>query len=187
MAHAELGPITGYPEAVAGRRRGNPAPLAIMGFGPLPAGLLNPDGPGEVGHGPRHKELQPKYEKQRLSLEQAKRLVLEANGDDGERFWQNAVERAKMFNETEPKFAEAITYDDGKDEHTVKVVVGLGLVPETHYLGLKGSNKSGYHWVHKHAKKNRPLEVLDPETGITYKVGGEFRVTDWYREKKKNT
>jgi hypothetical protein len=181
----------------AGNRRGNPAPLAIMGMGPLPLGLVNPigdwfgskdKGPGEEGHGPRHKELQPKYERQKLTLEEAKAALIEAYGEEeGERQFANAFERGEMFHGKKPAYAEAITYDDGKEEHTVKAVVALGMVPETHYTTPWPSNKKGYHWIHKHKKGNEPIEVLDPETGVTMKIGGEFRVTDWWREKKKNT
>lgn len=89
----------------------------------------------------------------------------------------------KFHGGLEPKDVRIVRVDDGKKKTTRKVVVGLGVVPETHYVTpYEGSNKQGYYWVHEHPEGKEPLEVLDPETGVTMKIGGSFKVTDWWHD-----
>lgn len=162
-----------------GGRRSNPAPLAIMGLGPLPAGLLNPAGGDEeydvLGPGPGEKGKMGKKPK----VVETKLKLSEIEGLPG---YKEALASYERFHGAKPTHGMALTVDDGKPGHTVKVVVGLGKVPETHYVTPWKSNKKGYHWIHHHPKGGEPFEVLDPVTGITSKIGGSFRVTDWWRK-----
>lgn len=96
--------------------------------------------------------------------------------------FEKAKKAFKKFHEQDPHGAVVMRFDDGKPGVTRKVVVALGQVPETHYVTPWESNKKGYYWVHKHPKKGMPLEVLDPETGLTSKIGGTYKVTDWWHK-----
>lgn len=91
------------------------------------------------------------------------------------------AERAfRRFHGEPPTGVTVYRYQDGQRGVTRRVLVALGTVPETHYRVPWGSNKKGYHWVHKHPSASPPLEVLDPRTGITSKIGGTYKVTDWW-------
>lgn len=104
-----------------------------------------------------------------------------------------ALERFKQFHggskraAIEPEQALVVRVPDGSRRVTRKVVVAVGRVPETHYLGgsaPKGSTKKGYHWVHEHEPGREPIEVLDPETrGVHLKLplDKRTRTTDWMR------
>jgi len=91
----------------------------------------------------------------------------------------------KKFHNEEPTVAKVVRVPDGKPGVTRKVVVALGYVPETHYFVPEDwkSSKNGPHYVHPHPEGGEPLEVLDPETGLTSKIPGpKTRVTDWWRD-----
>lgn len=94
---------------------------------------------------------------------------------------EKAAKRYKKFHGHNPTHATVVQIDDGKKGVTRKVVVALGTVPETHYQVPWKSNKEGYYWVHPHPKGDEPLEVLDPDTELTFKIpGSRTKVTDWW-------
>lgn len=104
-----------------------------------------------------------------------------------------AVERFEL--DKVPGFAKAMAHYrqfHGADPDSVsvmqypgegsKVVVRMGEVPETHYLGPDNSNKRRTHWVHKHSEKGKgknPDLLFDPETGLMTIAGGTYKVTRW--------
>ena len=71
-----------------------------------------------------------------------------------------------------------IRRDDGKEEVTTQVVFGLGSVPETHYETRGGSNKDGYHWIHKW--EEQPLLTWDPELEVYVQIPAPGNdISDW--------
>lgn len=66
------------------------------------------------------------------------------------------------------------------------VAIGLGAVPETHYMVPEewDSSKGPHYYVHEHPEGKEPLEVKDVETGLTSKLptSPDMKITDWWRE-----
>jgi hypothetical protein len=73
---------------------------------------------------------------------------------------------------------------DGKKRVRVEHAhVGLHRTLETAYETPEewDSNKKGSLWLHEHPRgEGAPLELLDPQTNTTRKVGGDFVIDDWW-------
>ena len=85
------------------------------------------------------------------------------------------------FHGVEPKNFKIAVVPNGAKKVTRKAVTVLGKAPELHYIAddHAGSNKQGYHWVHKTTKGKEPIMVKHPDTGNVEVLGGAMRVTDW--------
>jgi len=133
-----------------------------------------------------------RLDEERVALDEAAQLP----------HYDAAVRRYEEFHGAAPTDARVIRVDDGKRGVTRKVVTALGEVPETHYRTPwrsqkatgddfsdwerkfgKSKKKGLVHWVHHHLEGGMPLEVLDPETGLTIKLPTteSTQITDyWY-------
>lgn len=93
-----------------------------------------------------------------------------------------ATHRYKRFHETLPQGVRLIRVPDGRDEVTrdPNLYVALHETLETPYVVPWESSKAGTIWFHEHPEDGRPLEVLNPRTGITSKVGGTYLIDEWW-------
>jgi hypothetical protein len=95
-----------------------------------------------------------------------------------------AQKEHQAFHGRRAKKLLVVRVDDGKPGVTQKLVVGLGMVPETVYSVPQewGSSKGPHTYVHDHPAGKEPIEVKDPETGLTMKLPtyGGMRVTNWW-------
>lgn len=168
--HAELHPETGQcrPCLISGLRHGGED---------LPPGLKNPKrrrrNPGAgIPRGGRS----------------GSRVVGEATIEEavrvhGAKKVANAQKRAKKFHGREAERAVVVRVPDGKKKVTKKLVVAMGLVPETVYQvpGEWGSSKGDHVYQHDHPATKPPIKVLDPETNLTMDLPQhpDARITDW--------
>jgi hypothetical protein len=97
-------------------------------------------------------------------------------------------QKFKRFHGTAPTGGFVLRIPDGKpgvtrDPH---LYVALHETLETPYVVPWPSVKRGENpddpqvWFHEHPAGSRPLEVLNPRTGVTSKVGGSYVVDDWW-------
>jgi len=102
------------------------------------------------------------------------------------------------FHGHSPDHVELFAIDDGKKEITVdRVHAALHRTLETNYMvPWENSNKHGTLWKHEHKEgkglkglergktlpnpDDLPLEIYDPATKTTRKIGGKFQVKDWW-------
>ena len=129
--------------------------------------------------------------------EKTKRVPLQKAQDrfDG---YDEALTAYTKFHGSNPGYVELHAIDDGRDEVTVdRVHAALHRTLETNYVvPWKGSNKHGTLWLHEHKEgaglrglqkgvqmpnpDDLPLEVYDPATKTTRKIGGRFKISDWW-------
>ena len=119
-----------------------------------------------------------KGKKVEISIEAARAFATKIGQADA---FEAAMKAHKTFHGIYPDKVTVYRFPDGKKKINRKFVAGLGRVPETHYYKAhpKG-NKAKTYWVHKHPPGGEPLEVLDPSTGLTSKIGGTCKVTTWW-------
>jgi len=102
------------------------------------------------------------------------------------------------FHGHPPGHVELFAIDDGKKEITVdRVHAALHRTLETNYMvPWENSNKHGTLWKHEHKEgkglkglergkplpnpEDLPLEIYDPATKTTRKIGGKFQIRDWW-------
>lgn len=102
------------------------------------------------------------------------------------------------FHGSAPTHLELYAIDDGKKEITVdRVHAALHRTLETNYMvPWENSNKHGTLWKHEHKEgkglkglergkplpnpEDLPLEIYDPATKTTRKIGGKFLIRDWW-------
>lgn len=97
--------------------------------------------------------------------------------------YEVAEHKYKRFHERLPEKATVFLVDDGKLETTrdPNLYVALHETLEVPYVVPWQSQKSGVVWFHEHPEDGRPLKVLNPMTGITLDIGGNYVVDDyWY-------
>lgn len=118
------------------------------------------------------KKRRPKFEK--ITVEEARRRGIKGIDE--------AVKRYKRFHGKAPRHVKIYHLPDGKKKARLEHMhVGLHRTLETPYVVNWPSNKQGSLWLHEHPEgEGAPLEVLDPDTGITKKIGGDFVVDDWW-------
>lgn len=131
-----------------------------------------------------------KPKKKRFSLEEAKKRFKDFDG---------ALRAYRRFHDRDPDHVDLYEFDDGEPgvrEDPVQVALHRTL--ETNYIVPDGwdSNKNGALYKHEHIEgalngdvdidariEELPLEVYDRRTNTTRKFGGNFYITDWWREK----
>jgi len=95
-----------------------------------------------------------------------------------------AIKKFKRFHgsSSNPDHVDVYHLPDGRNEERVENVhAALHRTLETPYVVPWKSNKKGTLWLHEHPEGDgAPLEVLDPETGTTRKIAGDFVVDDWW-------
>lgn len=120
-----------------------------------------------------HEKRKKKPRTKRVSLDEAR-----------ERFhgFDQAVARYEKFHGNAPQEVEVYYLPDGHDQERVENVhVALHRTIETPYVVPWESNKKGSVWLHEHPEgEDAPLEVLDPDTGTTRKIGGVYVVGEWW-------
>jgi len=111
---------------------------------------------------------------QRVSIEEARKKGVEGI--------EEAIERYVKFHGAQPRHVDIYHLPDGKSELRMEHAhVALHRTLETPYVVPWKSNKKGSLWLHEHPKgEGAPLEVLDPETGTTRKIGGDYVVDEWW-------
>lgn len=130
----------------------------------------------------------PREKKKRVSLSEARRRF------EG---YEEALDAYKEFHGEDPDHVNVFMIDDGRDEVTVEPVhAALHRTLETNYVVPWKSNKRGTLWLHEHKEgaglkglqkgarmprpEDLPLEVYDPRTKTTRKIGGRFQIRDWW-------
>lgn len=113
-----------------------------------------------------------------ISLDEARKFAKQVGQEAA---FEAAMRAHKKFHGVWPDKVTVYRFPDGGKKINRKFVAGLGRVPETHYYkSHPDGNKANTYWVHKHPPGGEPLEVLDPATGVTSKIGGTFKVTSWW-------
>jgi hypothetical protein len=107
---------------------------------------------------------------------------------------ERALSVTRAWNGGAAQEVDVYRYDDGKPGLTRVAVVALGRVPTSAYKGLpdsplKGPRAAPHGWEHPHPKRSMPLEVYNPLTGVTSKIGGTYWIGGastaqgaWYRD-----
>lgn len=116
------------------------------------------------------KKKRPKAKK--VGLEEARKY----------RGFEEAIEAYERFHGTKPSEMTIYFIEDGQDAERIdNVHTALHRTLETPYVVPWKSNKKGSLWLHEHPKgEGAPLEVLDPFTGTTKKIAGDYVVDDWW-------
>ena len=144
--------------------------------------IMAPRGP-QFWLGPRRKRGRKRRNNPPAAPELVERVEDLDEFADAEGF-DAAWKHNATWHDNEPTHAELYRIDDGLPDDHVRVVSGLGRIPETHYfVEDPDSNKHGPHWQHHHHPGYEPIEYFDPATGMVGKVLNGAIVTDWYREK----
>lgn len=153
-------------ETSARRRRGNPA-LALVGNGPAPIA------------------------KQRRSLPKGPKVP---NAGGGNRLLKKGRKGFKLFHGREPGVYWVFTPPNKWRKATKaevanwqgEVAIGLGAVPETHYMVPQAwkSSKGPHYYVHEHPEGKEPLEVKLASNGLTMKLptSPDMKIEDWWYE-----
>lgn len=130
----------------------------------------------------------PSPKKRKYSIEEARKKF---KGVDG------AVKAFKRFHGRNPDHVEVYEFDDGSSETTTdRAHAALHRTIETNYMVPWDSNKQGTLWKHEHVEgwglegqsgpepdpEEFPLEIYDPATKTTRKLGGKFSIRDWWYE-----
>lgn len=130
----------------------------------------------------------PLPKKRKYSIEEARKKF---KGVD------HAVSAFKKFHGRNPDHVEIYEFDDGSRETTIdRAHAALHRTIETNYMVPWDSSKKGTLWKHEHVggwglegqsgaepdPEEFPLEIYDPATKTTRKIGGRFKVTDWWRD-----
>ena len=130
----------------------------------------------------------PSTKRKRYSLSEGKRRF------DG---YDEAHDAYTKFHGSNPQSVDVYVLDDGSDDVRVEPVhAALHRTLETNYVVPWDSNKKGTLWLHEHKEgaglrglekgvampnpDDLPLEVYDPRTKTTRKLGGRFQVSDWW-------
>lgn len=126
-------------------------------------------------HGNPNEKKKQRPKTTRYSLEEARKKF---KGIDA------AIKAYKRFHGSNnpPTHVTVYHLPDGSSEARVENVhAALHRTLETPYVVPWKSSKRGTLWLHEHPEgEGAPLEVLDPSTGTTRKIGGDFVVDDWW-------
>lgn len=146
--------------------RENPA-LALVGNGPAPIA------------------------KQRRSLPKGPKVP---NAGGGNRLLKTGRKGFKLFHGREPGVYWVFTPPNKWRKATKaevanwqgEVAIGLGAVPETHYMVPQAwkSSKGPHYYVHEHPEGKEPLEVKLASNGLTMKLptSPDMKIEDWWYE-----
>jgi hypothetical protein len=142
-----------------------------------PGGPFTPE-PRRKANPTNRKRKGDRGKKAEITLQAARAIAAAFGQADA---FDAALKAHKTFHGVYPDKVTVYQVPDGKKKINRKFVAGLGRVPETHYYkSHPDGNKANTYWVHKHPPGGEPLEVLDPSTGLTSKIGGTFKVTSWW-------
>ena len=123
-----------------------------------------------------HEKKKQRPKTTRYSLEEARKKF---KGVDA------AIKAYKRFhgNGNPPTHVTVYHLPDGNSKARVENVhTALHRTLETPYVVPWKSSKQGTLWLHEHPEgEGAPLEVLDPATGSTRKIAGDFVVDDWWQ------
>lgn len=166
----------GHPDAIKSVIRAGRLGSQAQAFS---KGAIDPlAGQGRKANPTNRKRKGDRGKKAEITL-QAARAIAAKNGQADA--FDAALKAHKTFHGVYPDKVTVYQVPDGKKKINRKFVAGLGRVPETHYYkSHPDGNKANTYWVHKHPPGGEPLEVLDPSTGLTSKIGGTFKVTSWW-------
>jgi hypothetical protein len=129
----------------------------------------------------------PKAKKKRFSIKEARERF---EGVD------EAVAAYKKFHGRKPSHVDVYVLEDGKDGVSVeRAHAALHRTIDTNYFVPWDSNKKNTLWKHEHVEgydlfsdkqtpkaDKFPLEILDPATGTTRKILGQFSIGKWWYE-----